>query len=378
MDLGRRDFLLSAAIGSIVPVALAPHALAQGAPVPLPGGRKLGYAIVGLGTYGLGVIIPQFVNCTHSRLAAVVTGDAAKGRKVAAEHGLSDSAVYSYATFDSIRDNPDVDIVYVCLPNSMHAEYTIRAAKAGKHVMCEKPMAISVAECESMIAACKAAKRKLMIGYRCHFEAFNLEAMRLARAGAAGKIRYVRSEHGFVQRDPSKWRLKRALAGGGSLMDMGVYSLQAARYMTGEEPIAVTARESTDRNDPRFHEVEDMIEWTLEFPSGAIAGCQSMYSANQNHILLMGDIGRIELEPATRYDGNHMWTGRDGRERELTPPPGPRATQFAGQLDHLAECILTNREPIVSGEEGLRDLRIVEAIYRSAREGRTIRLDGRA
>jgi predicted dehydrogenase len=288
---------------------------------------------------------------------------------------VPESAIYSYADFDRIRDNPDVDIVYVCLPNSMHAEYTIRAAKAGKHVMCEKPMAVSVAECEAMIRACKTAGKKLMIGYRCHFEPFNLEAMRLARSGAAGKIRYVRSEHGFVQGDPNKWRLKRALSGGGSLMDMGVYSLQAARYMTGEEPIAVTARESTDRRDPRFREVEDMIEWTLEFPSGAIAGCQSMYSANQNHILLMGDKGRIELEPATRYDGNHMWTGRDGRETEITSiPPGPGKTQFAGQLDHLAECILDGREPIVSGEEGLRDMRIVEAIYRSAREGRTVKL----
>lgn len=372
MDLGRRDFLLSAAAAAVASDCLARPAAAQDSGAP--GGRTLGYAIVGLGSYGLGVIIPEFARCRNSRLAAVVTGDAAKGRRVAAEHGLPASAVYSYAGFDRIRDNPDVDIVYVCLPNAMHAEYTIRAARAGKHVMCEKPMAVSVAECEAMIAACRRAGRKLMIGYRCHFEPFNLEAMRLARAGAAGRIRYVRSEHGFTQGDPSKWRLKRALAGGGSLMDMGVYSLQAARYMTGEEPIAVTARESTDRSDPRFHEVEDMIEWTLEFPSGAIAGCQSMYSANQNHILLMGDAGRVELEPATRYTGNHMWVGRDGRERELTPPPGPRATQFAGQLDHLAECIVAGREPIVSGEEGLRDMRIVEAIYRSAREGRTIRL----
>src|SRR5262249_19725638 len=150
----------------------------------------------------------------------------------------------SYATFDSIRDNPDVDIVYVCLPNSMHADYVIRAARAGKHVMCEKPMATSVKECLAMIAACKAANRKLMIGYRCHFEPFNLEAMRLAKSGVAGKIRYVRSEHGFVQGDPSRWRLKRALSGGGSLMDMGIYALQAARYMTGEEPIAVQALES--------------------------------------------------------------------------------------------------------------------------------------
>ena len=364
MELGRRDLLLGAAALSI-----GSGAIARDRP-----DRKLGYAIVGLGGYGLKVIIPQFANCTHSRLAAVVSGDPAKAQRVAAEHGVPARSIYSYADFDRIRDNPDVDIVYVCLPNAMHAEYTIRAAKAGKHVMCEKPMAVSVAECEAMIAACKAANRKLMIGYRCHFEPFNLEAMRLARSGAAGKIRYVRTEHGFVQGDPSAWRLKRALAGGGSLMDMGVYSLQAARYMTGEEPVAVTARESTDRSDPRFAEVEDMIDWTLEFPSGAIAGCQSMYSANQNHVLLMGDKGRIELEPATRYDGNHMWLGRDGREREVTPPAGPAKTQFAGQLDHLAQCIRDGRQPIVSGEEGLRDMRIVEAIYRSAREGRTIRL----
>lgn len=368
MDWGRREVL-----GAATSLLAMSSTVARAVPA-----RPLGYAIVGLGRYGLGVIIPQFANCAHSRLVAVVSGDPAKAQRVAAEHGLPARSIYSYANFDSIRDNPDVDIVYVCLPNSMHAEYTVRAAKAGKHVMCEKPMAVSVAECETMIAACKTAGRKLMIGYRCHFEAYNLEAMRLARTGAAGRTRYVRSEHGFVQRNPAEWRLKRALAGGGSLMDMGIYSLQAARYMIGEEPVAVTARESTDRRDPRFTEVEDIIDWTLEFPSGAIASCQSMYSANQNHILLMGDQGRIELEPATRYDGNHLWTGKDGREREVTPPPGPGATQFAGQLDHLAQCIRTGREPIVSGEEGLRDMRIVEAIYRSAREGRTIRLAGQA
>ncbi|BCA61963.1 glucose-fructose oxidoreductase [Sphingomonas sp. HMP9] len=365
MEFGRRDLLVAAAT-----LAATSSGVACAAP-----DRKLGYAVVGLGYYGLQTILPQFANCAHSRVTALVSGDRTKALATAAKYGVPERSIYTYADFDRIRDNPDVDIVYVCLPNSMHAEYTIRAAKAGKHVMCEKPMAISVAECEAMIRACKTAGKKLMIGYRCHFEPFNLEAMRLAKSGAAGKIRYVRSEHGFVQGDPNKWRLKRALSGGGSLMDMGIYSLQAARYMTGEEPIAVTARESTDRRDPRFREVEDMIEWTLEFPSGAIAGCQSMYSANQNHILLMGDKGRIELEPATRYDGNHMWTGRDGRETAITsPPPGPGKTQFAGQLDHLAECILDGREPIVSGEEGLRDMRIVEAIYRSVREGRTVKL----
>ena len=368
MELGRRDLLLSAA------ALVAGSSGITRAATP----RKLGYAIVGLGGYGLGRIIPELRHCAHSRLAAVVTGDRAKGVRAAEEHALPATSVYSYADFDRIRDDPTIDIVYVCLPNAQHAEFVIRAARAGKHVLCEKPMAVSVAECETMIAACKKADRKLMIGYRIHFEPFNREAMRLARSGAVGRIRYVQSEHGFVQRDPGAWRLKRALSGGGSLMDMGVYSLQAARYMTGEEPVAVTARESTDRRDPRFREVEDMIQWTLEFPSGAMASCQSMYSANQNRILTMGETGRIELEPATRYDGQKMWTGKDGRERSVTPPPAPWTNQFVGQLDHLPACIASGGEPIVSGEEGLRDMRIIEAIYRSAREGRTIRLGASA
>ena len=366
MQLERRHLLLGAA--SLAATSLVSPAFAAQ-------DRKIGYAIVGLGQYGLNVILPQFVNCQHSQVTALVSGDPAKAQATAARYGVPERSIYNYETFDRIADNPDVEVVYVILPNSMHAEYTIRAANAGKHVMCEKPMATSAADCEAMIAACKGAGRKLMIGYRCHFEAFNLEATRLARTGIAGKPRYFRSEHGFVQRDPSKWRLKKALSGGGSLMDMGIYSLNAARYMTGEEPVAVTARQSADHDDPRFHEVEDMIDWTLEFPSGALGSCMSMYSANQNHILLMGDKGRIELEPATRYSGNRMWTGADGREQELTsPPPGPGGTQFAGQLDHMAQCVVTGAEPIVSGEEGLRDMRIIEAIYRSAREGRTITL----
>jgi predicted dehydrogenase len=155
-------------------------------------------------------------------------------------------------------------------------------------------------------------------------------------------------------------------------MDIGIYALNAARYMTGEEPTAVYAQETTDRKDPRFREVEDQIGFQLEFPSGVIGSCQSMYSANQNHILLVGDKGRIDMEPATGYHGNRMWVGGNGRDKEVTPPPGPGATQWAGQLDHMAQCVLQNREPIVAGEEGLRDLRIIEAIYQSAREQKRI------
>lgn len=366
-DIRRREVVLGA-LGAMTATALSGSALGT------EHNRKLGYAIVGLGGYGLGVIIPRFKDCEHSRLAGLVSGDRAKAKRVAAEHGVAQSSIYSFEDFDRIRDNPDIDIVYICLPNSMHAEYTIRGARAGKHVLCEKPMAVSAAECEAMIAACKQADRKLMIGYRSHFEPHNLEARRLARSGAIGKPRYFRSEHGFVQGDPTRWRLKRALAGGGSLMDIGIYALQAARYMTAEEPVAVYAHESTDRSDPRFREVEDRIEFQLEFPSGVIASCMSMYSANQNHVLLMGDAGRIELEPATSYGGHRLWTGRRGREEEVTPPPGPGANQFAAQLDHLSQCVIENREPVVAGEEGLRDMRLIEAIYRSAREQKRIAL----
>jgi predicted dehydrogenase len=338
--------------------------------------RKLGYAVVGLGSYGLGRIIPQFKNCKNSRLVGLVSGDPAKAKRVAAEYGVPEKNIYNYQNYDSIRDNPDIDIVYVCLPVAMHAEYTIRAAKAGKHVMCEKPMAVSSADCEAMIAACRQAGKKLMIGYRCHFEPTNLEAIRRARAGEIGKLRYFRSEHGFNFGNPDAWRLKKAMSGGGSLMDMGIYALNASRYMTGEEPVAVYAVESTDKRDPRFREVEDRIAFELEFPSGVIGSCMSMYSAAQNHILLMGDKGRIELEPATAYEGNKLWVGNGHGDdkNEVTPPPGPGATQWAGQLDHLSQCVLQNRQPIVAGEEGLRDIRIIEAIYRSAREKRRIAL----
>jgi len=366
IDLNRRGLVLAA--GSAI------TASAVGLPVmAATPERKLGYAIVGLGGYGLGIIIPQFKNCQHSKLVALVSGDPVKAKKVAAEYGVPERGIYSYDNFDSIKDNPDIDVVYVCLPVSMHAEYTIRAAQAGKHVMCEKPMAVSSKECEAMIAACKKAGKKLMIGYRCHFEANNLEARRIARAGGIGKLRYFRSEHGFTAGNPNAWRLKKAMSGGGSLMDIGIYALNAARYMTAEEPISVYAKETTDRNDPRFREVEDMIEFELEFPSGVIASCMSMYSANQNHILLMGDKDRIDMEPGTRYDGNKLWLG-EGRSKLVTPPPGPGATQWSGQLDHLSLCVINNKEPIVPGEEGLRDIRIVEAIYRSAREQKRIAL----
>jgi len=339
-----------------------------------PSGRKLGYAIVGLGSYATRQIMPQFENCRYSRLTALVSGTPAKLEQYGDEYKIPVRSRYNYASFESIRDNPDVDIVYVILPNSMHAEYTVRAARAGKHVMCEKPMAISSAECQTMIDACRQANRKLMIGYRSTFQPHNIEAVRLARARTFGKPGLVESEHGFPIGDPTQWRLKRALSGGGSLMDIGIYSVQALRYMAGEEPVSVSATEFTDKSDIRFREVEDRIAFNFLFPSGLIGQGFSSYSSGHNHVRLTGDKGWVDLDPATSYGGQEMRVRAGGNERKVNPPSGPAANQFAAQLDHLSQCVLTNRAPVVAGEEGLRDLRIMEAIYRSMREGRAIRL----
>jgi glucose-fructose oxidoreductase len=365
-ETSRRDLLRG--IGAGLAVSAAGAARGQ-----THEGRKLGYAIVGLGSYATRQIMPRFAQCDRSRLVALVSGTPEKLMRYAAEYGIPATSCYSYADFDRIRDNPAIDIVYVILPNSLHAEYSIRAARAGKHVMCEKPMAVSVAECRAMVAASRAAGRKLMIGYRSRFEPYNRLAIELARGGHVGPTRIITAEHGFPAR-PGQWRLDRALSGGGSLMDIGIYSLNAARYLTGEEPVSVSAVESTDRSDPRFATVEDRIDFLLKFPSGIIANCVSSYSSAHNGYRVIGTQGFVDMEPATPYEGQRM-TIRKGGETIPRVLPVPAKSQFAEQLDHLSECVLTDRQPIVAGEEGLADLVVMEAIYRSVREGRTIRLD---
>jgi predicted dehydrogenase len=368
--MGTNEFIdrrqIMAAGAGLATAALARDAFAQ-AP-----GRKIGYAIVGLGSYATRQIMPRFKDTEHCRLTALVSGSPEKAATLAAEYGVPARSIYNYQNFDRIADNPDVDVVYVILPNSMHLEYTVRAARAGKHVMCEKPMAISVRECEEMIDACKRANRKLMIGYRSRFQAHNVEAIRIARSGELGPLRTITSEHGFNAGDPTQWRLNKALAGGGSLQDIGVYSLNAARYLTGEEPVEVAAIEHTDRSDPRFRTVEDTINFMLRFPSGAIANCISAYSSAHNRYRVVGSRGWVELDPATPYSGHSMRVRLNNQTetRELRDIKN----QWAGQLDHMAECIRSGAEPIVDGYEGLKDVRVIEAIYEAAREGRTVKL----
>ncbi len=256
----------------------------------------------------------------------------------------------------------------------MHAEYAIRAARAGKHVFCEKPMALTARECRDMIDACKKASVRLAIDYRCRFEPNNRFAIETVRGGSLGTTRTLSIDHGFNIGDPSQWRLKRALAGGGSLVDIGIYSLQAARYLTGEEPTHVSAFLESAANDPRFKEVEENVTFQLRFPSGAIANCSSSYGyAAQSHYRVIGTKGWIDLEPATFY-GGHKIRVFDGDSVADRTQPGPPDAQFSAIMDHFSECVVDGKEPLTPGEEGLRDVEIMTAIYEAARSGKTIRI----
>lgn len=337
--------------------------------------RKLGWAIVGLGKFATEQLLPSFSHCRHSRLAAFVSGSASKAKILAERYGVSPKAIYNYDTFDQLAANKDVDVVYVVLPNSMHSEYSQRAARAGKHVMCEKPMALNEAECQAMIEASRKAGKKLMIGYRAQFEPNNRAAIDLVRAGELGRVKLVMADH-CREIDPKEpadqWRIRRALAGGGSLVDIGVYSLQAARYIFGEEPVEVCGQVSSTPGDPRFTEVEESCVFTLRFPSGGVATCSASYGTfGVKRYRVLGEKGYADLDPATSYEGNVLRVAKGGAPevREV-----PAANQFALEIDHLSECIKLGQEPRTPGEEGLRDVRIMQAIYTSAKEGRAIKL----
>ncbi|MGC4044001.1 MAG: Gfo/Idh/MocA family oxidoreductase [Armatimonas sp.] len=334
--------------------------------------RPVGWAIVGIGGLSMGQILPGFAQCKRSKVVALVSGSPEKAKQNATKYGVPESSIYNYQTFDRIKDNPAIEAVYIVLPNGMHAEYTIRAAQAGKHVLCEKPMANTVKDCELMIAACKKANVKLMVAYRCRYEPYNQAAIAACRDPRFGKIKSIIADHGFNAGDPKQWRLNKKLAGGGSLMDIGIYSLNAARYLTGEEPASVTAQEYTDRNDPRFKEVEDAIHFTLKFPSGALANCTSSYGySGANRYRVLGERGFVDMEPATGYTGLKLKYRTGGAVME---PELPRTSHFTLEMDHFSECIRENKSPLTPGEEGLADLRVIEAIYQAAKTGRTISL----
>jgi len=328
--------------------------------------RPVGFAAVGLGTIS-GIFTRACSTSQTAKITGLVTGHPdTNGKQFAERCNVPDSSVYTYETFDHIRDNKEIEAVYIGLPNSMHCEYTIRAAQAGKHVLCEKPMAISSAECKRMIDACKSANVKLMIAYRIHYDPVHLQAQELIRSGAIGQIEAFEGGYGF-NAGPNQWRLNRKLAGGGALVDVGIYPMNEARWLTGEEPVSFTAIPTTrDRTSGRFAEVEQTLDFTIKFPSGIVGTFGCSYGADMPGFLrIHGDRGSLQLSPAFDYTGAHL-TSIGGRQRIDVPPQGESGFQFKLEAEHFANCVRTNTDPKTPGEEGLKDLVALEAIYKAA------------
>jgi glucose-fructose oxidoreductase len=348
----RREFLAQA---SLAAAALAARPLFAAEPPPP---RKLGIALVGLGSYATHQLAPAFRDTRHCRLAGIVTGTPAKAERWRRRYELPATSVYNYETMERAADNADIDIFYIVTPPGTHRDLVVRAARAGKHVICEKPMAVSVAECDEMIAACRQAHRKLSIGYRLEFEPHHLAMEQFVRSPATGPARRMRGAHGF-RIGGGVWRVEKKLAGGGPLPDVGIYVIQAACRAAGGAPVAVVAHEEPKTRPEVFRDVEEAMRWTMEFPNGALAEGFTSYSEGANEFRVETDHGWFELDPAFPYGGIRARTNQ-GRVEV------PNIDQQAAQMDDFARCIMEDRATPVPGEMGRRDIAIMEAIYASA------------
>jgi predicted dehydrogenase len=331
--------------------------------------RKLGWAIVGLGKLSVEEILPAFGSCYKSRPTALVSGHPDKARQLAEVYGIPPGSVYTYETFDRLKDNPEVDVVYVVIPNSMHAEYTIRGFKAGKHVLCEKPMAVSTAECEAMIAAAGEASRKLGIAYRLHYEPMNKAVMELCKKKPYGNIKtFFGSNCQSV--DAPNIRLSGSL-GGGPVGDVGIYCINAARYTIGEEPIEAVALETQPKSDPRFREVPETVNFLLRYPSGVLAACECSFGTGRSSSYeVLCEKGSITMDPAYSYQGLRLWTESQEEGVPVRKEMLMNAVdQFASEMDAFSVSVEKNEPFPTSGEMGLKDMRIVLAVLESARLG---------
>ncbi|RFS26358.1 gfo/Idh/MocA family oxidoreductase [Chitinophaga silvatica] len=333
-------------------------------------GPVLRVAIMGLGGYGTRVA-DAMKTCQKAKLVGAISGTPEKLTRWQEKYGIPAENCYNYQTFDQIKNNKNIDVVYITTPNALHHDQVIRVAAAGKHVICEKPMALNAKEGQEMVDACKKAGVKLLVGYRMHFEPQTLEVIRLRKEGAFGKILFFQGQCGFTIGDPTQWRLNRELAGGGSLMDIGIYAINGARYMVGEEPIWVTAQET--KTDPvKFKEgVDETIQFQLGFPSGAVASALSTYKMNNlDRFFVNGEKGFAEMQPSTGY-------GPIKGRTHLGELKAPHVTHQTRQMEEMAGIILEGKEPVVAvnGEEGVKDLKIIDAIYKAVKTGKKVPLN---
>jgi predicted dehydrogenase len=332
-------------------------------------GPVLRVALMGLGSYA-NRVAEAMRDCTKAKITGVISGTPSKIKDWQSKYNIPEKNCYNYENFDAIKNNKDIDAVYIITPNALHHPQCLRLAKAGKHVICEKPMAINAKEAQEMVDACKKANVKLLIGYRMHFEAKTLEIIRMRNNGEFGKVLFFEGLSGFRIGNPNQWRMNKALSGGGAMMDIGIYSVNGARYMIGKEPIWVTAQET--KTDPqKFTEgIDETILFQLGFPGGAVASCLSTYSMNNlDRFFLNGENGFGILQPATGYGPIE---GRS-HKGEFTHP---HITHQTTQMDEMADIILNNKKPVVpvDGEEGLKDMKIIDAIYETVRTGKRVEL----
>jgi predicted dehydrogenase len=332
-------------------------------------GPVLRVAIMGLGSYG-NRVAEAMQGCKKAKITGVVSGTPSKIRNWQSKYNIPEANCYNYENFDRIKDNKEIDAVYIITPNGLHKDQAVRVANAGKHVICEKPMAVNAQEAQEMVDACKRANVKLLIGYRMHFEPKTLEVIRMRNDGEFGKVLFFQGLSGFRIGDPNQWRLDKKLSGGGAMMDIGIYSINGARYMIGEEPVWVTAQE-TKTDDQKFKEgIDETILFQLGFPGGAVASCLSTYSLNNlDKFFLNGEKGFAEMQPSTGYGPIEGRTHKG----KLTQP---HITHQTLQMDEMSSIILENKKPIVpvDGEEGLKDMKIIDAIYQAIKTGGRIEL----
>jgi len=332
------------------------------------GGRTIGYAVAGLGHIAQTAVLPAFKNAKNSRLVAIISDDEEKREKLSRKYRCD---AYSYDQYEECLRRDDVDAVYIALPNTMHAEYTVRAAQAGTHVLCEKPMATSESDCRRMITACDDAGVRLMIAYRLHFEPANLEAVKLVTSGRLGDARFFSSDFSY-QVKPDNIRTQ-AQTGGGVLWDIGIYCINAARYLFRAEPVEVTgfaARDADQRFDPG---VEPGMSCLLRFGHEQLATFNVSFEAAPTATYrLVGTRGDVCLDQAYEYQGEReLVVTVDDKERTRT---FPKTDQFGPELVYFSDCIVRDVEPEPSGEEGLADVRVIDALLRSAHDGRPVRL----
>lgn len=354
MSLNRRSFIKKSALTVAAATAFSPHVLLS---ATLPKKEKLGVALVGLGYYSTDLLAQALLNTKYCELKGIVTGSPDKIPLWQKKYGLADKNIYNYNQYKDLANNPDIDIIYVVLPPSMHRDFVVRGAETGKQIWCEKPMAPSVADCQAMIDACNKNKVGLSIGYRCQHDP-NIQAyQKVIREKKFGKVKMVHSAAGYFDGRKDHWKQKKAM-GGGVMGDMGVYAIQGARLATGEEPISVKAHLSTTRPEI-YHEVEETASYILEFPSGAMATCQSTFGTNINLLQVNYEKGWLKMEPQTSYGGNR------GSMSDGTEIYTPVAVQQPLQMDNDALSIINKKPYLCPGEEGLRDIRVVEAVLKS-------------